>query len=101
MTKNIVLSQPSSKPDPYFIVKLTIVQERLRQARYSFNLALIATGLSFGISLIGAGLLISNQASEGTVTTACGLAASVRSIQMAKDANNRLDKTLAELDEEV
>ncbi|MBD2472371.1 TRADD-N-associated membrane domain-containing protein [Nostoc sp. FACHB-145] len=101
MAKNIVISQPEPNSNPYLVVKLTIVQERLRQARYSFNLALTATGVSVCISLIGAGLLISNQASEGAVTAACGLAASVRSIQMAKDANNRLDQTLAELDDEA
>jgi hypothetical protein len=101
MNKIITISQPSPESKPYLAIKLSILQERLRQARCSFNLAVIATGISFSITLVGAGCLIMNQASEGTVTTAVGLLASVGYIRMAKDANNRLDKILAELDEKV
>lgn len=90
----------NSNNNPYLAVKLTIIQERLRQAHRSFDLALIATSVSVFISLTGAGFLIFNKASEGAVTAACGLTASVRCIQIAKDANNRLDKILAELDDE-
>lgn len=95
MTKNIVLSQPNPHPDPYLTVKLTIVQERLRQARYSFNLALISTALSACISLVGAGLLLSSKVPEGTVTAVGGMAASVRCLQLAKDANDRLDNNIS------
>ncbi|QLE46655.1 hypothetical protein FD723_40920 (plasmid) [Nostoc sp. C052] len=66
-----------------------IIRELSRQARYSFNLALIATALSACISLVGAGLLLSGNVPEGTVTTAGGMAASVRCIQLAKDANDK------------
>lgn len=82
-------------------MKLTIVQERLRQARRSFNLALIATALSACIGLVGAGLLLSGKVTEGTVTAAGGMAASVQCVQLAKDANDRLDKILAELGDET
>lgn len=78
-------------------IELNIAQERLRQARYSFNLALIATALSACISLVGAGLLLSGKVPEGTVSAAGGTAASVRCIQLAKDTNDRLDKMLLEL----
>ena len=88
---------PASECNLYLTL---IVKERLRQARRSFDLALIATALSFGISLIGAGYLINNKASEGAVTTAVGLMASVRYMQIAKDANNRLDKIIDDLDTE-
>ncbi|TBR56409.1 hypothetical protein B4U84_30065 [Westiellopsis prolifica IICB1] len=84
-------------PNSYSTIELSIAQERLRQARYSFNLALIATALSACISLVGAGLLLSGKVPEGTVTAAGGMAASVRCIQFAKDTNDRLDKVLAEL----
>ncbi|MEH2182352.1 TRADD-N-associated membrane domain-containing protein [Nostoc sp.] len=77
-----------------------IIRERVRQARYSFNLALIATGLSACISLVGAGLLLSGKVPEGTVTAAGGMAASVRCTQLAKDTNDRLDKILRELKDE-
>ncbi len=84
-------------PNSYSTIELSIAQERLRQARYSFNLALIATALSACISLVGAGILLSGKVPEGTVTAAGGMAASVRCIQFAKDTNDRLDKVLAEL----
>ncbi|MBD2774781.1 TRADD-N-associated membrane domain-containing protein [Iningainema tapete] len=99
---NTALPSPSNfNHDPYLAVKLSIAQERLRQAGHSFNLSLIATAVSAVITLTGAGLLLSNQRSEGVVTAASGLTASVRFIQMAKDANNRLDKILAELNDEA
>lgn len=82
-------------------IKLSIAQERLRQAHHSFNLALFLTAVSACISLVGAGLMLSSKLPEGAVTTAGGLATSVRSIQLAKDANDRLDKILAELKDEA
>jgi hypothetical protein len=90
--------QPAPESNPYLA---KIVDERLRQARRSFDFALIATSLSFAISLIGAGYLINNKASEGAVTTAVGLVTSVRYMQIAKDANNRLDKIVDDLDDDL
>ncbi len=87
-------------PNSHSTIELSIAQERLRQAHHSFNLALIATALSFGINLIGAGLLLSSKVPEGTVTAAGGLVSSVQCLKFAKDANNRLDKILEELDDE-
>lgn len=81
-------------------IELSIAQERLRQAHHSFNLALIATAVSFGIGLVGAGLLLSGKVPEGTVTSAGGLVSSVQCLKFAKDANDRLDKILEELDDE-
>ncbi|MEC4819362.1 MAG: hypothetical protein SAK29_39745 [Scytonema sp. PMC 1069.18] len=79
---------PSSEPNP----NQEITKERLRQARLSFNLALVATAMSTFISFVGAGLLLTEKANEGAVTAAAGMAASVRCAQLAKDANDRLDK---------
>ncbi|MCC5640290.1 hypothetical protein LC593_31545 [Nostoc sp. CHAB 5844] len=77
-----------------------IIKERIRQARYSFNLALTATGMSACISLVGAGLLLSGRVPEGTVTAAGGMAASARCTRLAKDTNDRLDKILSEIRDE-
>lgn len=88
-------------PNPNASIELYIAQERLRQARYSFNLSLIATTLSFFIGFVGAGLILSNKIPEGTVAAAGGLVSSVRCIQLAKDANDRLDKVLAEIKNEI
>lgn len=75
------------------------MHERLRQARISFNLAMIATGISFGVSLAGAGLLFTKQLPEGTITAVGGLASSAHFIRLAKEYNDRLDALLKELDD--
>lgn len=87
-------------PNAHSTIELSITQERLRQARYSFNLSLIATTVSFFIGFVGAGLILSNKIPEGTVAAAGGLVSSVRCIQLAQDANDRLDKVLAEIKNE-
>lgn len=82
------------------VIEMSIAQERLRQSNHSFNLALIATAVSFCISLVGAGLLLLGKVPEGTVTSAGGLVSSVQCLKFAKDANDRLDKILVELEDE-
>lgn len=74
-----------------------ITQERLRQARQSFNLALVTIIISLLFSIAGAGLLLSNQVTEGAVTTAGGLLFSVPSLQFAKDKSEELNKILTEI----
>jgi hypothetical protein len=91
--------QQNSENNPLLTAKLTIIEERVRQARHSFNFALVSAGTYVLISITGAGLLMFNQTTEAAVTTASGLVTSVGCLQIAKDANNRLDKILAELDE--
>ncbi|BAZ18814.1 hypothetical protein NIES4071_106990 (plasmid) [Calothrix sp. NIES-4071] len=53
------------------------------------------------LTYTGATLLLSNQTTETAATTACGLFTSIGCMRIAKDANNRLDKILAELDSET
>ena len=77
-----------------------IAQERIRQARLSFNLALTATAVSFSISLIGGGLLLSNKISAGTITSALGLVSSAGCLKFAQDANDRLDEIIDESEDE-
>ncbi len=81
-------------------IEWIITQERLRQAGLSFNLALIASAISFFISLIGGGLLLSGKVPSGTVTTALGLVSSAGCLKFAKDANDRLDKILDESEDD-
>jgi hypothetical protein len=81
-------------------MECSIVRERIRQARHSFNLALAATTTSFLISIVGAGLLFANKVPEGGATTAGGLLSSLSFIKLAKDANDRLDLIYGELDED-
>ena len=92
----------TNQPVPNFSssIEWSIAQERLRQARLSFNLALTATAISFSISLIGGGLLLSGKIPSGTITSGVGLVSSARCLKFAKDANDRLDKILDESEED-
>jgi len=85
-----------SVPNSNSTTESIILHERLRQARLSFNLALTATATSFLVSLVGAGLLLSGKVPEGTITSAGGLATSVRCLKFAKDVNDRLDNLIEE-----
>ena len=93
MTNQLVINYNSS-------IKWSIAQERLRQARLSFNLALAATAISFFISLMGGGLLLSGKNPSGTVTSAVGLISSAGCLKFGKDSNDRLDKILDELEDD-
>jgi hypothetical protein len=76
-----------------------ILNERLRQARLSFNLALAMTAATTVMGLVGIGLLYAKQIQAGAVTTTSGVALSVCCFKLAKDANDRLDKISTEFDE--
>jgi hypothetical protein len=81
----------------YSDIKISIVRERLRQARYSFNAALAASAVSAGIGFIGAGLLLLGTVSEGTVTALGGAASCAGCLCVAKDSNERLDRIAREI----
>jgi hypothetical protein len=89
--------QPPSDQDDK--MKQRIAEERLFQARFSFKLASIATGTFASISLIGAGLLFSGYLSEGALTATSGAGSTIYCIKLAKDANDRLDRIFAELND--
>ncbi|HLP88972.1 MAG TPA: hypothetical protein VK184_10330 [Nostocaceae cyanobacterium] len=73
-------------------IQYNIAMERLRQARYSFNLSLFAAAVSVLVSLLGAGLMLRGSLPQGTITTAVGMVASAGCVKLAKDANDRLDQ---------
>jgi hypothetical protein len=100
MSNTTLASASNTQTSSYSAMELSIAQERLRQARYSFNIALVFTTLFASISIIGAGLLLSGKVSQGSLTTAGGAISSVGFMQLAKDANDRLDKILIELKDE-
>ncbi|NEO96279.1 MAG: hypothetical protein F6K56_41535 [Moorea sp. SIO3G5] len=90
------MSQPNKQFDP----ETSFLNERIRQAKLSFNLLVGATILSGIVGLAGAGLLISKQLSDGIVTTSVGLASNIAFVKLAKDANDRLDEAIREAEEE-
>jgi hypothetical protein len=79
--------------------KFSITSERLRQAKYSFNLAFGVVSLSFGLGFVGAILLLSGRLSEGAISSVVGFASSVPAVRFAKEKSDRLDKLLAEFDD--
>lgn len=87
-------------PDQNHGIEQRIAHERIRQARNTSNLALIATALSTLFGLVGAATLLTGKIPKGSITTAVGLASSLHCGHLAKDANDRLDKLLTELDNE-
>lgn len=72
--------------------------ERLRQARLSFNLAFFVVAGTALVSVVGATLIFAGRVPEGVATTTGGLTTGGLCLKLTKDANDRLDKIIAELD---
>ncbi|MEL7005343.1 MAG: hypothetical protein AAFN93_21810 [Bacteroidota bacterium] len=105
MSSKSKLSSVPPSLHPLRQLKINIAKESLRQASKSFDLScrsfqlsLIMTAISGTIGFIGVGLLLSGNASEGTVTTAGGLVSSVCFLQISKDSQGRLEKANTRLD---
>jgi hypothetical protein len=97
--------EQGNQSNPIIQLKVEISQEGLRQAQESFNLSkqsfklvFMMTAASGLISLVGVGLLLMERVSEGTATTAGGIASGLCFSQMAKDAKDRLDAANLRLD---
>ncbi|MBW4660304.1 MAG: hypothetical protein KME15_16640 [Drouetiella hepatica Uher 2000/2452] len=91
-SKNINLSpeDPASR----------VLKVRIRHAEWAFNLAWGMTATSALLGLVGAGLLLANKAQAGAITTAGSTASAVVCRSLAKDANDRLDKLTAQMDDD-
>ncbi len=76
-----------------------ILQERIRQARWGFNLSLTFTSLSAVITVTGIILLLSGRISQGGYATLGGLTSTAvghRCVQLSREANDRLDRLTQE-----
>lgn len=71
-------------------VKKEFIQELLRQAKLTFNLALTVTAASAIMTLGGVGLLYFNKVSEASLTAGGGALATITSIQFAKQTKEEL-----------
>ena len=93
---------PSNQPfpsDDYPEMERDVMQERLRQAKFSFDVTLWLKIVSAFISILGIGLLFSGKVTEGSVATAGGLTSnivSVRLLKFTKETNDRLDRLAKE-----
>jgi hypothetical protein len=86
------LSLPQQQPTT--IEQQAIFQERLRQARYTFNTALVSSAAFAVISTAGAVMLMLGTASEGAVMASTGMVGTMECMRLAKDANDRLDNLI-------
>lgn len=77
-------------------IKAAIAQERLRQAKQSFNVALCGTAVCALAGTVGIGLVIFGKAQEGAVLTAGGIVPISSCLQFAREANERLDELFDE-----
>lgn len=85
------------------ILEKSVIQERLRQAHLSFDVAIGVIVISTIINIVGVGLLLSGKVSTGVATTAGGLSSNLISLQLinfTKNTNQRLDEIFTELQED-
>ncbi|HLP92117.1 MAG TPA: hypothetical protein VK184_26440 [Nostocaceae cyanobacterium] len=78
-------------------LKRQFMEEKLRQLRLRFNLALGITTASAMMTLSGVGLLYFNKVEEASLTTGTGILFSISSVQFAKDAKDELEEALRDL----
>ncbi|MBD2518453.1 hypothetical protein H6G93_26480 [Nostoc sp. FACHB-973] len=71
-------------------MKKEFMQELLRQAKLTFNLALSVTAASAMMTLSGVGLLYFNKVSEASLTAGGGALATITSVQLAKQTKEEL-----------
>lgn len=90
------MSNNTSSSHSNYNLKQQVQVELLRQARWNHILALVATAATFSIALVGAAGVMFGRVQEGTATAATGLLGTVHSSQLSKEANERLEKLLAE-----
>jgi hypothetical protein len=77
-----------------------IVNERLRQARWSFDLALICIVLCVSTSVSGLWLLYKGKITEGFAASASGVIPISKCVKFAREANDRLDRLKNEDEDE-
>jgi len=85
--------------DDYPEMERDVIQERLRQAKFSFDVTIGLKIVSASISILGIGLLFSGKVTEGSVATAGGLTSNIVSaglLKFTKETNDRLDRLAKE-----
>jgi hypothetical protein len=83
-----------SLPQSLTSIEQAIYRERLRQARYTFNTALVSSATFAVISTAGSIMLMLGMASQGALMASTGMVGTMECMRLAKDANDRLDTLL-------
>lgn len=79
-------------PDPYQLIQCSILRERIRQTRQTFNLAQLGIVMSLAVITAGCVLLLMGKSTEGTVNTVTGGLSIPFFFQVAKDSSDKLDE---------
>jgi hypothetical protein len=74
--------------------KQKIIDELIRQAQLTCNLAVGVTAASAMMTLLGVGLLYLDKIPEASLTAGAGTMASIGSVQFAKEAREELKQIL-------
>jgi len=94
------MTNPQNRPS-----ESIVLQERVRQARWGFNLSVAFAGTSAVVTIIGLVLLLSNRISPSAYVAFGGGATSTfmssRLIKLSSEANDRLDRMMTEQDDEA
>jgi hypothetical protein len=80
-------------------LEIAIFQERLRQARHSFNVALVSATACGITGLVGLSLVLLGRTSEGSIIAAGSITPIAACVQLAREANNRLDRVSEKIQE--
>jgi hypothetical protein len=78
-------------------LETAVLSERLRQARYSFNMALFSATACGLAGVVGIVMTLTGKLPEGAYITTGSMPAIAACLQCAKDANDRLDHLLEEI----
>lgn len=95
MKFQFIRKQPSQQND----FKCEVQREKLRQSRWNYNLAFGTVVTSFGVVLLGVGLLYLGKIKESKLTSTSGTISSFVSILFTQTRKNELQKLIQELDE--
>lgn len=74
--------------------KQKIIDELIRQAQLTCNLAVGVTAASAMMTLLGVGLLYLDKIPEASLTAGAGIMASIGSVQFAREAREELKQIL-------
>ena len=88
------LSSKSHPDEDYSDIAEEILQEWLRQARQSHNVALTVIATSAILAFAGVGLVYSNKVQEGAITTTAGGVTTVAATRFANQKKKELQQMM-------
>lgn len=88
------LSSKSHPDQDYSDIAEEILEEWLRQARQSHNVALTVIGASAILAFVGVGLVYSNKVQEGAITTTAGGVTTVAATRFANQKKKELQQMM-------